>query len=159
MAPGPGPPGGNFVQSAKGTRASLLLLRPSGCIVVFCCCDSPEGAVGVPRIQFQCTFHFFFISSMGQWTSRCPAAVSLFAFLGELYVSFLAGPRPPSLRCCVRWRFARVFPFFLFLLPVAIIYSFFVFPPRCGRVWVCLVVLLCGLSLMCVSTTRVSGIR
>ena len=136
MAPGPGPPGGNFVQSAKGTRASLLLLCPSGCIVVFCCCDSPEGAVGVPRIQFQCTFHFFFISSMGQWTSRCPAAVSLFAFLGELYVSFLAGPRPPSLRCCVRWRFARVLPFFLFLLPVAIIYSFFVFQPRCGTVYV-----------------------
>ena len=59
-----------------------------------------------------------------------------FAFLGELYVSFLAGPRPPSLRCCVRWRFARVLPFFLFLLPVAIIYSFFVFPPRCGTVYV-----------------------
>ena len=60
VAPGPGPPGGNFVQSAKGARASLLLLRPSGCIVVFCCCDSPDGAVDVPRIQFQCTFHFYF---------------------------------------------------------------------------------------------------
>ena len=33
---------------------------PSGCIVVFCCCDSPDGAVDVPSIQFQCMFHFYF---------------------------------------------------------------------------------------------------
>ena len=126
--------------------------RPRGRLRPCCCCALLVAllffVVVIPQMG-QLTFHassssarsIFFIFSMGQWTPRCPAAVSLFAFLGELYVSFLAGPRPPSLRCCVRWRFARVFPFFLFLLPAAIIYSFFVFPPRCGRVWVSPVVL------------------
>ena len=73
---------------------------------------------------------------MGQRTPWCPAAVSLFAFLGELYVNVNLGPAYPRLLGTVRRRFARVFPFFLFLLPVAIIYSFFVFPPRCGTVYV-----------------------
>ena len=73
---------------------------------------------------------------MGQRTPRCPAAVSLFAFLGELYVNVNLGPAYPRLLGTVRRRFACVFPFFLFLLPVAIIYSFFVFPPRCGTVYV-----------------------
>ena len=143
--------------------------RPRGRVRPCCCCALLVAllffVVVIPQMG-QLTFHassssarsIFFIFSMGQWTSRCPAAVSLFAFLGELYVSFLAGPRLPSLRCCVRWRFARVFPFFLFLLPVAIIYSFFVFPPRCGRVWVSPVVLLRGLLFLCVSTTCVSDI-
>ena len=40
---------------ARGMLASLLVV-----FVVFCCCDSPDGAVDVPSIQFQCTFHFYF---------------------------------------------------------------------------------------------------
>ena len=76
----------------------------------------------------------FLFFSMGQRTPRCPAAVSLFAFLGELYVNVSLGPAYPRLLGTVRRRFAYVFPFFLFLLPVAIIYSFFAFPPRCGSV-------------------------
>ena len=91
----------------------------------------------------QLTFHAssssarsIFIFSMGQRTPRCPAAVSLFAFLGELYVNVNLGPAYPRLLGTVRRRFACVFPFFLFLLPVAIIYSFFVFPPRCGTGYV-----------------------
>ena len=71
---------------------------------------------------------------MGQRTPRCPAAVSLFAFLGELYVNGSLGPAHPRLLGTVRRRCAYVFPFFLFsLLPVAIIFVFFAFPPRCGR--------------------------
>ena len=99
---------------------------------------------------------FFFPWANG--TPWCPAAVSLFAFLGELYVNVSLGPAYPRLLGTVRRRFAYVFPFFLFLLPVAIIYSFFVFPPRCGRVWVSPVVLLRGLLFLCVSTTCVSDI-
>ena len=109
-----------------------MLASPLVVFVVFCCCDSPDGAVGVPNIQFQCTFQINLFFSMGQRTPRCPAAVSLFAFLGELYVNVNLGPAYPRLQGTVRRRFACVFPFFLFLLPVAIIYSFFVFPPRCG---------------------------
>ena len=113
-----------------------------------CCCCALLVAllffvVVIPQMG-QLTFHassssarsIFFIFSMGQWTSRCPAAVSLFAFLGELYVNVNLGPAYPRLLGTVRRRFACVFPFFLFLLPVAIIYSFFVFPPRCGTVYV-----------------------
>ena len=73
---------------------------------------------------------------MGQRTPWCPAAVSLFAFLGELYVNVNLGPAYPRLLGTVRRRFAYVFPCFLFLLPVAIIYSFFVIPPRCGTGYV-----------------------
>ena len=76
---------------------------------------------------------------MGQWYTlfqQGVLAVSLFAFLGELYVNVNLGPAYPRLLGTVRRRFACVFPFFLFLLPVAIIYSFFVFPPRCGTGYV-----------------------
>ena len=121
--------------------------RPRGRVRPCCCCALLVAllffVVVIPQMG-QLTFHassssarsIFFIFSMGQWTPRCPAAVSLFAFLGELYVNVNLGPAYPRLLGTVRRRFARVFPFFLFLLPVAIIYSFFVFPPRCGKVCV-----------------------
>ena len=118
--------------------------RPRGRVRPCCCCALLVAllffVVVIPQ-RGQLAFHVssssarsisFFISSMGQWTSRCPAAVSLFAFLGELYVNVNLGPAYPRLLGTVRRRFACVFPFFLFLLPVAIIYSFFVFQPRCG---------------------------
>ena len=79
---------------------------------------------------------------MGQRYTLFPqgvlAAVSLFAFLGELYVNVSLGPAHPRLLGTVRRRFAYVFPaFFLFsLLPVAIIFVYFLFPPRCGGVCV-----------------------
>ena len=81
--------------------------RPRGRVRPCCCCALLVAllffVVVIPQMG-QLTFHassssarsIFFIFSMGQWTSRCPAAVSLFAFLGELYAILDAsGPRSP----------------------------------------------------------------
>ena len=87
--------------------------RPRGRVRPCCCCALLVAllffVVVIPQMG-QLTFHassssarsIFYIFSMGQWTSRCPAAVSLFAFLGELYVNVNLGPAYPRLLATVR---------------------------------------------------------
>ena len=124
------------------SHLTLLIIGPcpgdacvtSGCICCFLLLWFPRW--GSWRSKYPVPVHVPLFFSMGQRTPRCPAAVSLVVFLGELYVNVNLGPAYPRLLGTVRRRFACVFPFFLFLLPVAIIYSFFVFPPRCGTVYV-----------------------
>ena len=66
---------------------------------------------------------------MGQRTPRCPAAVSLFAFLGELYVNVNLGPAYPRLLGTVRRRFACVFLFFYFYY-LLLLFTRFLFSRR-----------------------------